>query len=416
MSEFNDYKWYDDDYSKNIPAQESNESFSSGGPTFTVNQKKKKVRPHWMSAAAGALAGIMVTGAAFGSYLIWGSPKASSSTTPPQTSNMVIDENASFNYSQLSTGTGEEKSVSEIARDVGPTVVGITNKAQVQSFFGVTEQEGSGSGVIVSSDGYILTNNHVIEDADELLVQTSTGEEYSAKVVGADAISDLAVIKIEPNEALPVATLGESANLQVGELAVAIGNPLGLELAGSVTVGVISAVNRSIETDNGTMTLLQTDAAINPGNSGGALVNSRGEVIGINTMKFSGEDVEGIGFAIPMDIAKPIMEDLISTGYVKGRPSIGITIQQITDEIAFRNDLPIGLYISSVTPGGAADEAGLQRGDVIIKANDQRIETADELTEIKNSLNVGDTIVMEIVRDDQRMTVNVVLQEDRANQ
>ena len=369
-----------------------------------------------MSAAAGALAGIMVTGAAFGSYLIWGSPKASSSTTPPQTSNMVIDENASFNYSQLSTGTGEEKSVSEIARDVGPTVVGITNKAQVQSFFGVTEQEGSGSGVIVSSDGYILTNNHVIEDADELLVQTSTGEEYSAKVVGADAISDLAVIKIEPNEALPVATLGESANLQVGELAVAIGNPLGLELAGSVTVGVISAVNRSIETDNGTMTLLQTDAAINPGNSGGALVNSRGEVIGINTMKFSGEDVEGIGFAIPMDIAKPIMEDLISTGYVKGRPSIGITIQQITDEIAFRNDLPIGLYISSVTPGGAADEAGLQRGDVIIKANDQRIETADELTEIKNSLNVGDTIVMEIVRDDQRMTVNVVLQEDRANQ
>ena len=164
------------------------------------------------------------------------------------------------------------------------------------------------------------------------------------------------------------------------------------------------------------MTLIQTDAAINPGNSGGALVNSRGEVIGINNMKFSGEDVEGIGFAIPMDIAKPIMDDLISTGYVKGRPSIGVTIQQITDEIAFRNDLPIGLYVSSVTPGGAADEAGIQRGDVIIKANDQRIETADELTEIKNSMNVGDTIKMEIVRDDQRMTVNVVLQEDRANQ
>ena len=201
-------------------------------------------------------------------------------------------------------------SVVEIARKVGPTVVGINTKVAMQNFFGMpTMQDGSGSGIIISSDGYVVTNNHVIEGASEIKVLLSDGKEFEAKLVGADARTDLAVLKMEGLN-FPYATLGNSSELQVGELAVAIGNPLGNELAGSVTGGYISALNRSITVDDRKFNLIQTDAAINPGNSGGALVNNYGEVIGINSVKMSASGVEGIGFAIPIDEAKPIIEDL----------------------------------------------------------------------------------------------------------
>lgn len=399
MSEFHDWKWYEE--TEKLPVRKDDQETITAKETHT-----------WKKVLAGVLAGVMVTAGSFSGYMIYDKNRTPEEPPVVATTNKTI-EGATLTH--LSDTEREAKTVVEIAQEVGPAVVGITNKAQVQSFFGITEQEGTGSGVILSADGYILTNYHVIEGANEVTVQTSTGKDYPATLVGADSVTDLALIKIEPEDELTVATLGDSSKVQVGELAVAIGNPLGLELAGTVTVGVISAVNRSIETENSTMTLLQTDAAINPGNSGGALVNAYGEVIGINNMKFSGDDVEGIGFAIPSDTVKSVIEDLKTYGYVKGRPLLGVTIQEITPEIAFKNDLPIGLYVADVSTLGAADRAGIQKGDVIVKANGQKVETSDQLNEIKNAMKVGDVLTLQVVRDGKKMDIDVTLQEDRTN-
>lgn len=399
MSEFHDWKWYEE--TEKLPVRKDDQETITAKETHT-----------WKKVLAGVLAGVMVTAGSFSGYMIYDKNRTPEEPPVVATTNKTI-EGATLTH--LSDTEREAKTVVEIAQEVGPAVVGITNKAQVQSFFGITEQEGTGSGVILSADGYILTNYHVIEGANEVTVQTSTGKDYPATLVGADSVTDLALIKIEPEDELTVATLGDSSKVQVGELAVAIGNPLGLELAGTVTVGVISAVNRSIETENSTMTLLQTDAAINPGNSGGALVNAYGEVIGINNMKFSGDDVEGIGFAIPSDTVKSVIEDLKAYGYVKGRPLLGVTIQEITPEIAFKNDLPIGLYVADVSTLGAADRAGIQKGDVIVKANGQKVETSDQLNEIKNAMKVGDVLTLQVVRDGKKMDIDVTLQEDRTN-
>ena len=210
----------------------------------------------------------------------------------------------------------------DIAKKAGPAVVGVVSKITTTTYFGLSqEQEGGGSGIIINSDGYIITNQHVINGATTVKVVLNNGKEYDAKLIGQDRKTDLAVIKIEETN-LPTAELGQSSALEVGELAVAIGNPMGLEFAGSVTAGVISALNRTMTVDGRQYTLIQTDAAINPGNSGGALVNKYGQVIGINTVKIGASGYEGMGFAIPIDIAMPIINELLESGYVKGRPVI----------------------------------------------------------------------------------------------
>ncbi len=418
MADFNDYKWYSDDYEKSRgQIQDGN----SGGTnhtiyTETVIPKKKKRAKTWIASIAGIMAAVVLVGGGAVGYKYLGSGQ--DAAQGGNANNLATDPNTSFHFEQLTNGEQKAMSVVDIAKEVGPAVVGITNTAQVQSFFGVSEQQSSGSGVIISQEGYIVTNNHVVEGAKELSVQLNTGEEYSAKLIGTDAQTDLAVIKIEPKGTLTVAKLGESAKLQVGELAVAIGNPLGAELSGSVTMGIISGLNRTIQTDssdpNSTMTLIQTDAAINPGNSGGALINGYGEVIGINNMKYSDEKVEGIGFAIPVDTVKTIVNDLIESGYVKGRPLIGITVQEVTSDIAFRNNLPIGLYVAQVSELGPADRAGMQRGDVITAVNGKKIETSRELNEIKNNSKVGDVLTFTVQRDDKKMDIAVTLQEDKS--
>jgi serine protease Do len=200
-------------------------------------------------------------------------------------------------------------SIVEIAREVGPSVVGITAQTRISSYLGQERMaQSSGSGIIIKEDGYIVTNNHVIEGADNIIITLNTGEEYNAKIIGQDEKTDLAVVKIARN-ALSYATFGVSNELEVGEIAVAIGSPLGLEFAGTVTVGYISALNRKIEVEGKEFTLIQTDAAINPGNSGGALVNRFGQIIGINSVKALA--AEGLGFAIPIDLAKPIIDDIL---------------------------------------------------------------------------------------------------------
>lgn len=311
--------------------------------------------------------------------------------------------------------------VVEIAEKVGPAVVGITNKSIITYrdwFFGdvyMQEQEGYGSGIILSDEGYIVTNAHVVEGAKELYVVFQGEKQVPAQLVGMDTTSDVAVVKVDPQVfkevKYAVAKLGDSDKVRPGELAVAIGNPLGHDLAGTITVGVISAVNRTLVVDQRPMKLIQTDAAINRGNSGGALVNTKGEVIGMNTLKGSG--AEGLGFAIPTNEFLPIVRELIQKGVVVregDKPGIGIWGHEITAAEAKQLNYPQGILVRAVVQNGAAAKAGIQPGDVIIGFNDKPIKTFQELKDAINQHKVGDTVKIKIWRDGKEFTLPVTLE------
>ena len=324
------------------------------------------------------------------------------------------------------TPTGEKMEIPDIADKVGPAVVGVINKTTYAnsfpySYYGFapdgtqTEiEQGSGSGILISADGYVVTNHHVVEGATSLSVILSTGTEYTATLIGSDERTDLALLKIE-GDSFPYATFGDSNALRVGELCVAIGNPLGQELAGTVTVGYISALNRSVTIDNKTLTLIQTDAAINPGNSGGALVNQYGQVIGINTAKISSSNLEGLGFAIPTAEATPILSDLMQSGYVKGRPVIGISGSAITAQQAKRYGLVEGVYVYSMSAGSPANLSGIKVGDIITECNGTKVKTVDELNNIKNQYKPGDTINLKVYRGGQNVDIALILAEEMPN-
>lgn len=301
----------------------------------------------------------------------------------------------------------------EIVDLVGPAVVGVVTKSTSYGYygFGSSEQQGSGSGVIISEDGYIVTNNHVVEGANEVNVILNTGETYAARVVGADSRTDLAVVKIDAS-GLPFAVMGKSSDLRVGDSAIAIGNPLGQEFAGTTTQGIISGLNRSVTIDNKQLNLIQTDAAINPGNSGGALVNAFGQLIGINTAKISSSSLEGLGFAIPIDEAKPIIQDLIDSGYVKGRPIIGIAGRAVTKEDAEAYNLKVGVYVSSMTPNSPAYMAGVKIGDIITECDGTKVETVEDINEIKNKKQPGDEMILKVYRQGKYKDITLILGED----
>lgn len=309
---------------------------------------------------------------------------------------------------------GDELETTEIAKKVGPSVVGITSVVQGQmSFFGgYSQSSADGSGIILSKDGYIVTNNHVVANSSSVVVTLNTGTEYEAKLIGADEQTDLAVIKIEPKEELTVAVLGDSNDIEVGERVVAIGNPMGLEFFGSVTQGIVSAVNRSINIENRTMNLIQTDAAINSGNSGGALINAYGEIIGINSVKMASSGVEGMSFAIPISEASPIISDLLEHGYVKGRPVIGIGTRDVNEYMAQMYSWPQGAQVMSVN-SDTAREAGLQQGDIILSVNGKKITTGEELNKEKDKHKPGDTLELEVYKyaTGKNETIKVVLSE-----
>lgn len=325
----------------------------------------------------------------------------------------------------IKTSLAKGSTVTEIAKKVGPSIVAIRmTVANPQSRYFGEELGGAkaeGSGVIISQDGYIMTNYHVVEYADPknsasknttLEVFLPDKRQAKAKFIGGDSKNDLAVIKVDLDN-LPAAELGDSSQLEVGELAVAIGNPLGMEFAGSVTVGVISALNRTVQAEDKSLNLIQTDAAINPGNSGGALVNSQGQVIGINSIKISQAGVEGLGFAIPINDAKPIIDQLIMFGYVKGRPLIGISGRDITEAISQRYDVPVGIYIQDVTIGSGADKAGIKKGDVIVKLDDKEVKTMQDLDAVKKTHKAGDTVNVVIVRNSSKLNLKLQFSEER---
>jgi serine protease Do len=300
------------------------------------------------------------------------------------------------------------------AQAIGPAVVGITNKGMVRDFFSnrqVLVEQGTGSGVIFDAQGYIATNYHVVENAQEISVSLSDGRTFDGKVIGVDPATDLAVVKVEAQD-LPVATLGDSDSLMVGEPAIAIGNPLGLEFKGSVTAGVISALNRSLDIGERRFKLIQTDAAINPGNSGGALVNADGVVVGINSAKIALSGVEGIGFAIPINSARPILQSLIDKGrVVRAYLGVGALDPASAAKYGYELKLDKGVYVAKSSTSGPAYKAGIREGDVILKVAGAETNSVAELRVVLDSQQVGSKVDVVIKRNNDTKTIGVLLEE-----
>ena len=309
-----------------------------------------------------------------------------------------------------------------VASKVRPSIVGIEVEYSVNSIFyrNKSTATAAGSGIIISEDGYILTNNHIVNSsstsyyyelgkANKVTVTLyNDSTKYDATIVGTDSQTDLAVIKIEKN-GLKAAELGDSDAVQVGEFAMAIGNPLGL--TDSVTAGIVSAVNREVsDQDGNSYVAIQTDASINSGNSGGALVNSKGQVIGVNTLKLSGTGVEGVGFAIPINSTKEIYEQLIQYNKVK-RPYIGIDGYDLDEQTAENNNLVVGIYIKTIEDFSAGEKAGLKIGDVIVEVDGTKVTKMDELNAIKNQKLIGDTLKLKVFREGKEKEITVTLQE-----
>ena len=375
-----------------------------------IKEKTKNINL-FASIVIGLVTGIVTSAATTYLYTNKVEQKTESSVDSNK-SETVTNNGTKYEITQV------ENPVVAIADVAGKSVVGVTVRSVSNTVFGGTSTSDSeGSGIIYTADGYIVTNYHVIENAISnqsiskvYVTLPNSDEEIEASIIGADSVTDIAVIKIQ-KEGLSAATFDDSNNLKVGELVVAIGNPLGRELAGSITVGYVSALNRTLTSNGRTYKLLQTDAAINPGNSGGALVSSSGKVIGINTVKIGATDVEGIGFAIPSNIAKPIVDELIKNGKIV-RPYIGISGISLDDNMAKRYNLVKGVYVAKIESSSSAYNFGIKVGDVIVKIDDKEITTIEELNEIKNSKNVGDTVKITVYRDGKNIEINVKLDSD----
>lgn len=380
-------------------SQEKVKVIRSEQPTFIVNKNKKNL-------SMLVIVVVAIIGGVLGGSL---------STLLVSKGSSIIDGMAEVTKKYEIESV--DSPVVAIAEKVSSSVVGIKTTYSQEIFKGIAaDAEGEGSGIIYSEDGYIVTNYHVIENSidnpsSKIEVLLSGRDELiEAKLVGYDEITDLAVIKVEKT-GLIKAEFDENTDTKVGEIAVAIGNPLGQKLAGSVTAGVVSALNRTLVSDGKTFNLIQTDAAINSGNSGGALVNSKGKVIGINTAKIVSTDVEGIGFAIPSNEALPIIKELINNKKIV-RPYIGVSGVNITEDMAKTYDITVGIYIQNVEENSPASIAGIKQGDIIIKADGKEVKTMNEVNNLKYKHNVGDEFDITVLRDKKEVNLKVILGEE----
>lgn len=332
----------------------------------------------------------------------------------PTTTEDGVIATSTASAAKISASSARNTPVVQVAKNVGPAVVGITNKAVARDFFNrQVEMEGVGSGVIFRSDGYIVTNNHVIEGAREIIVSLSDGSTVNGTLVGTDEMTDIAVVKVDAKD-LPAAKFANSDEILVGEPVVAIGNPMGLEFQGTITVGVVSALNRTIDISysDRKLNLIQTDAAISPGNSGGALVNYESEVIGINSAKLAQTEVEGIAFAIPSNTVQSIVKELMEKGYVS-RPYLGVTIfdKPTAARYGYQLNIEKGVYVFQVALNSPAGQSGLQRGDIILKIDNKDVNSvADIRTEIATH-KIGDKVILLLDRDGTELATQVTLQE-----
>lgn len=341
----------------------------------------------------------------------------------PSESSTVTDQSQSRRDGNTSiyTASSIEKeygSVADIYADTVDAIVGIVVEVESGSGWSTFTSTSSGSGVIISEDGYIVTNNHVIANAKKITVYLNDKESYTAQLVGLDVQLDLALLKID-SENLKYMVLGNSDEIVVGEMVLVIGNPLGY-LNQSLTVGYISGLEREITLDNEKMVLLQTDAAVNPGNSGGALINTRGELIGIINAKSYGSEIDGIGFAIPINDIKEVLDDIVSFGYVKGRPYLGVGLGEITSQSTLNwynmmygmNLTKLGVYVSNIEEGSAAEKAGIKEFDCITTFNGVEVLSMTHLKELIDGCTVGQAVEVIVVRGSETLTLNVVIGEE----
>ena len=399
-------------YNNELYPYTQNETPEPGAPAPEPQRKQKRGK-------AGKTVALVLCSALLCGAMGFGGGMLASSLSDTQTSSSGVtvqqataNSESSAGATQLSNTTSAQLSIEEIAAKAADSVVEITTESVTTGeFLQQSITQGAGSGVIISTDGYILTNYHVIEGASTITVTPRNGNSYPATLVGVDDNLDVALLKIEETNLSP-ATFGDSSSLKVGETAVAIGNPLG-QLGGTVTNGIISALDRDITIDGKTKKLLQTNAAINPGNSGGGLFNDKGQLIGLVVAKSSGEEIEGLGFAIPINDVVNILDDLKQYGYVKGRISLGVSLLDISSQqmaLMYRVG-QTGCYIYSTVDGSAAAKAGLRSGDCITAINGTEVSTSEDVKTILDTCSVGDTIQMTILRNGESATVSVTLQE-----
>ena len=414
-------------YSDPAPARPSETSTGNGGttpppagpePQAAASKPPKKRRKHSGGRIArGAVALVLAAAMGFAGGFV--------GVRVGNTGNKVVIQQVERTDSSAASGTAVSSSgmtTSQVSEMVSPSVVVITTEQVVYSqwsWYGQNQVEsGAGSGVIISSDGYILTCAHVVSGASQITV-TIGDTDYTATVVGEDDTSDVAVLKIDATGLTP-ATVGDSDSLSVGDSVLAVGNPLG-ELGGTVTSGIVSALNRSVTiqgtSSTNTMSLIQMDASVSPGNSGGGLFNMNGELIGLVNAKSSSSDAEGLGFAIPINDAIQVAQDLLENGYVSGRPYMGITYIAVTDAqtAAQLNVNAYGVYVVDVVQGGPADKAGLKAGDRIVSIDGNEIAQKDDLGTLMQQHTAGDTLSITVARDGQMQTVSLTLGEKNAS-
>ena len=414
-------------YSDPAPARPSETSTGNGGttpppagpePQAAASKPPKKRRKHSGGRIArGAVALVLAAAMGFAGGFV--------GARVGNTGNKVVIQQVERTDSSAASGTAVSSSgmtTSQVSEMVSPSVVVITTEQVVYSqwsWYGQNQVEsGAGSGVIISSDGYILTCAHVVSGASQITV-TIGDTDYTATVVGEDDTSDVAVLKIDATGLTP-ATVGDSDSLSVGDSVLAVGNPLG-ELGGTVTSGIVSALNRSVTiqgtSSTNTMSLIQMDASVSPGNSGGGLFNMNGELIGLVNAKSSSSDAEGLGFAIPINDAIQVAQDLLENGYVSGRPYMGITYIAVTDAqtAAQLNVNAYGVYVVDVVQGGPADKAGLKAGDRIVSVDGTEIAQKDDLGTLMQQHTAGDTLSITVARDGQMQTVSLTLGEKNAS-
>ena len=388
------------------PMPENGPSAPMGGEPQPPRMKKS--HPRLKKIGAGALALVLVAGVSFGGgyagfYL---ADKTSSAR--------IVYQSANPSGTATSTDASSADGLVGVTNAITPSVVEITTEQMVTTSYGFWGGQqvvsGAGSGVIFTADGYIITNAHVVEGAQQITVKLNDGTTYNATPVGSDSQSDIAVIKIDATGLTP-AVLGDSDTIAIGETAIAVGNPSNLGVTS--TDGIISALNRSVTVEGNTMNLIQTSAAISPGNSGGGLFNSKGELIGIVNAKNADENAEGLGFAIPINTAKAVTQDLIENGYVTGRPALGITVVSITDaQTAMQYGVStLGAYVQSVSEGSGAANAGMKVGDRIVSVGTKTVTTATDVTNALQDYTAGDTVQVQVDRGGELITLNVVLGE-----
>lgn len=394
-------------YSSNYSYRGTYDNAYRTSPALYVERKSKKTLSNKMIALMLCATMVVSTGLGFGGGILANRMNSSSGDAPVTAASVPVTQ-------VNSSSTKGSTDVAAVAAATMDSVVEIRTESVTMGnrIMGQYVSEGAGSGVIISSDGYIVTNNHVIDGASKITVKTKDGTEYAATLLGTDAKTDLAVLKIDAQN-LIAATYGTSSNLVVGESVVAIGNPLG-ELGGTVTNGIISALDRDIDIDGQKMKLLQTNASVNPGNSGGGLFDANGTLVGIVNAKSSGSGIEGLGFAIPIDTARPIIEEIIENGYVSGRVDIGMTFIDVDEQAAYMYRLSSGgVYVSEVSRNSAAENAGIRSGDQIKAIDGKEITSVDQLEELLDNHKVGDQLTLTVQRGGKTADVEITLEEEQ---